>query len=545
MSRPVELFSLGGCGGFGMNAALLVMNSQALLLDFGIGFPRVPLPGAALTVPDAGPLSRRFPDLAGVVLTHAHDDHCGGLAYLPDLWSRAPVYGPGLALAFASDRMDDLGIPRPRFCPVTLGETVSIGPFNVTFIPTTHSVPDTAILAIETPQGFVVHSSDFKFDPTPVSGPLTDEAALAQLGRKGVRMLLVDSTGARREGRTGSESSVREALSRAINGARRQVFVSSFASHIHRIQTALSIAQASGRQAALLGKRMTRAIRHGLDLGLFDAPAGVLVPPDRLASVPPERRLWLAGGCQGEPQSALGRLSSENDTRAEVQRGDRVILSSSTIPGNEMPVSRLVDRLLRLGAEVLAIQDDPGLHVSGHGSRGDILHLLDLLRPEIVVPIHGDRLHMEACAELAGGAPQPPRQVLLIEKGDHLELHTEGAAVTERLELFTLYLDESGIALTPDVLGERQQLAQSGVAVLRIRLQPGAPKKVESIDLDCLGIPHWQPLAQEAIRTAQDALQSSAPWMSVVDIKDELARRVGNVLKRENRFRPPVLVFLE
>ncbi len=545
MAGLLEIYSLGGCGGFGMNATLFVADGRGLLVDFGIGFPRTPLPGVSLTVPDASSIARRVPDLAAVVISHAHDDHAAGLPYLPPAWERAPVYGPGFALASAADRLDDTGTPRPRMVPVPLGGSVPLGPFEVTFIPVTHSVPDAAMLAIRTPQGLVVHTADFKLDPAPLRPPLTDTDRLRRLGDAGVRVLLVDSTGARRPGRTGSESGVAPHLDATIGAAEGQVVVSTFASHLHRIQAAVAAAHRHGRKAALLGQRMTRTVRHGTDLGLLDAPSGVIVPPEELNDEPPRRRMWLAGGCQGEPQSSLARLSSESDTRAEVGRGDTIVFSSSTVPGNEMPVARMIDRFLRLGASVITTEHVPGLHVSGHGSRDEIAEVIALLRPEIVVPVHGDRAHLEANAALAEAADPAPRQVVLVEKGDRLEIGGYGATVAERLEIYTNYLDDAGTVLSPAVLRERQQISASGIAVVQARRSPGGRVLGDAVRVEALGIPAWDSIAPQAERAARELLAGAPAWTPVADLEAELARRVGNLLRRGSRYRPRVIVMLD
>ena len=545
MGAKLDLYTLGGCGGFGMNATILAVGGDAILVDFGAGFPREPLPGAALVVPDGAALVERFPRLAAIALTHAHDDHCAALSYLPPAWRSAPVYGPAFALASAADRLDDNHVPRPRMIPVAAGERVELGPFGVTFVPATHSVPDSALLAIETPVGLVVHSGDFKLDPAPRKGPPAPREQLAELGRRGVRLLLVDSTGALRPGRTAAESSVAPALARAIEGAEGQVFVSTFASHVHRIEAAIEGAAAAGRKVALLGQRMTRSTRHALDLGQFDAPAGTLVSPEELQDERPEGRVWLAGGCQGEKNSTFSRLSMETDQRAEVMRGDTVVLSSSIVPGNEMPVSRMIDRFLRLGAAVLGAGEHPELHASGHGSRDELAELVALTQPEVVVPVHGDRAHLEAMAALAEAADPAPRQVLIIEKGDHLELGGFGAAVVERLEVHTLYLDDAGLVLSPQVMRERQAIAAAGVALVHVRRTPGGRVPDDAVRIEGFGVPGWETIGPEAADAALRAVRLAPPWTPVGELEADIARRVGNLLRRGGRVRPRVVVVLD
>ncbi len=545
MASALEVHSIGGCGGFGMNATLFAAGGRALLVDFGVGFPRAPLPGVSLTVPDADPLARRFPELAAIVLTHAHDDHCAGLPHLPAPWRESPVYGPPLALAAATDRLQDAGRNLPPRFPVALGQVVDIPPFSVTFLAATHSVPDNAMLAIDTPAGLVVHTADFKLDPRPVAGPLTDLDGLAKLGRRGVRLLLMDSTGARRDGRTGAESSVTPHLQAAVAEAAGQVVVSTFATHLHRIQTTLGCARAASRRAALLGPRMTRMVNHGLDLGLMDAPAGVLAAADALADEPPARRVWLAGGCQGEVDSALSRLSRGAEPKARIGEGDVVIVSASVVPGNEALVSQLLDRFLRLGAEVHHAGDEPGLHVSGHASRDELVQLIQLLAPEALVPIHGDLLHLTAAAALARGLPHPPRQTVILLQGDGLVLDAGGARRLERTPVETLRVDETGLLVPPEVVRERRRLAAAGFVLLRLPRRARSGDAREAVRLEHGGVAGWDDVAGAVLRLAREHLDAAPPDAPLDALEAEVARRIAAFLRRGRRHRPSVQVVID
>ena len=305
---------------------------------------------------------------------------------------------------------------------VAPGVRLDLGRFAATLIHVTHSVPETRVVALDTPAGLVVHLSDFKLDPTPVQGPPSDLSALAALGQRGVKLVLFDSTGALREGRTASERSVVGPLESLIRESDGQVVVSTFASHLHRIQSLCGIATRAGRQPVPMGLRMTRTLRHGIDRGLFDAPAGLLRDRDELPRIPERRRLVIAGGCQGERDSSLNRISLDNEPRLTLGHRDLVVISASIIPGCEVNVGRMADRFLRRGVSVVHAAELRDLHVSGHAGREEIGEVLALLRPEVAVPIHGDRTHLEAAARLAEQLAEPPRQVEVIERGDGLRL---------------------------------------------------------------------------------------------------------------------------
>ncbi|MCU0230852.1 MAG: ribonuclease J [Acidobacteria bacterium] len=547
----VEIYSLGGCGGFGMNATLYISEGEGLLVDFGLGLPKSPALGVNQIVPDPTPLLARCPRLKAVLLTHAHDDHVGALAFLPPAWRSAPIYGPGLSIDAANDRFADAEVPAPARQTVPVGVRLDLGRFAATLIHVTHSVPETRVVALDTPAGTIVHLSDFKLDPTPVQGPSTDLEALAVLGRRGVRLVLFDSTGALREGRTASERSVVAPLEAVIRECRGQVVVSTFASHLHRIQSLCGIAVRTGRQPVPMGLRMTRTLRHGINRRLFDAPAGLVRDRDALPQIREHQRLIVAGGCQGERDSSLNRISLDNEPRVTLGRGDLVVISASVIPGCEVNVGRMTDRFLRRGVFVVHAAELRELHVSGHGGRDEVREVLQLLRPEAVVPIHGDRTHLEAAARLAEQLDPAPRQVEVIERGDLLRLGPDGLSRGERIELPPRYLDETGSPIPGEVLKARFRMSETGAATVfaAIRRGPGGAVEAE-VRIAALGVPGWDDPGSGRVRALEREAHEAILRLGVRPgngsrVKDAIASLVGHALRAGSRRKPMVTVVFD
>ncbi|MDQ7006298.1 MAG: ribonuclease J [Acidobacteriota bacterium] len=544
MNSALEIVSVGGSGGFGQNATLLVWERVGLLIDFGIGFPRGAPVGATRVVPDAEPLVGRCERLAGIVLTHAHDDHAAGLAWLPAAWQGATVYGSAWTLAAARDRYEQVTGRRLVGRTVDGGQRVECGPFAFHLLPVTHSAPESRAVLIRTPVGSVVHSGDFKLDPRPWRGAPTDFEAFRRLTRGKVRVLMVDSTGARRRGRSRSESEVRPALEEHILGARGQVVVSTFASHLHRLEAVAEVARAAGRRVAPLGQRMNEVLRRAVDMGSWAPPPGLLVSAEELAREPPAARLYLAGGCQGEPGSSLSRISRGDFPGVAVGRGDLLLLSSSTIPGSEVQVGALEDRFLRLGCPVVSARDDPRLHASGHGNREEITEFIARIHPEILLPIHGDRVHLERCAELGRALGAGPGRVEILERGESLLLDASTARRGEGVELSPRVLDDAGRHLAREEIRDRRRLGKGGVVVVRASWDPG--REEPRIRSEALGIPQWQGDAgrsgrvEAMVRTLLEGVSRPDPGL-----EELVARRVSRFLRSGRRDRPQVVVILD
>src|SRR5688500_8550814 len=423
MAAPVTITFLGGLGEIGRNCMVLESEGQILLLDCGLMFPEAEHLGVDLILPDFTWLRENAGRVIGCILTHGHEDHAGGLSYLlRDL--SFPIFGSALTLGLARNRIEESGLlKRTELITVHDGERRMIGPFDVEFIPVTHSVPHGFATAFHTPQGVILHSGDFKIDLTPVDGRLTDLARIGAIAKEhGLRLLLSDSTNALEAGHTPSESSVGEVLRDLFSQhADKRVIVTCFASHSQRVQQIAEAAFAHGRTIATLGRSMGKNVALAREMGLLHIPDAAIVDIEKVGDLAPERTCVISTGSQGEPMSALALMAAGENKWLQVGPGDAVILSSHAIPGNESAVSKVIDGLHRRGAEVVS-----NVHVTGHAMQGELMTLLSITRPEYFVPVHGEYRHLSQHARLAVRMGVQQDKVLLAEDGDVVELTDAG-----------------------------------------------------------------------------------------------------------------------
>jgi ribonuclease J len=464
---------LGGLGEIGMNCALYgygpASARQWLMVDLGVAFAGEELPGVDLIMPDLSFIERAKKNLVGVVITHAHEDHIGALAELwPDLG--APVYMTRFAAGLAeARRLGEPGAPKIPLKIVAQGEKVAIGPFVVEFIAVAHSIPESSALAIRTPAGLVVHTADWKIDPTPIIGPPTDEARLKALGDEGVLALISDSTNVLREGESPSERDVAKTLAWLIGEAKGRVVVTTFASNVARLRSAAEAGFAAGRQVCILGRAIERVVAVARECGMLDG-----VPPflgmDAFERLPRNKILALATGSQGEPRAALARMAQDEHPTAELSAGDAVIFSSRTIPGNEKAVGKIINAFVTAGVEV--VTDRTALvHVSGHPRRAEMAKMYAWVRPRIAVPAHGEPLHLSEHAAFARAQGAP--QVLRAFDGDLIRLAPGDVAATGRIASGRRLKD--GAILLPsdqECVGQRRRLAFAGVVSIALALTP-------------------------------------------------------------------------
>ncbi|CAN5562657.1 ribonuclease J [soil metagenome] len=423
MARPrLRVIPLGGIGEIGKNMMVFEYRGDMIIVDCGTKFPEEEMRGIDLIIPDVTYLVENSHRFRAIVLTHGHEDHIGSLPYvLPQLEKIAPVplYGSPMALAYARGKLEEAGVAQlADFMPIEPGQKYKIGHhFEAEFVPVTHSIPGAMALALNTPVGKVVHTGDFKLDPTPTVGPATDIKRLKELGDEGVLALFSDATRIEREGFTPSEATVTETLDRVISKAPGRVIVTSFASNILRLEQSIQVAAKYGRKVAVIGRSMEHAVSVSLDLGFIKAPQGVLRPVDEVIKLPAKQILVLTTGSQGEASAALARIASGDHPKLRITEGDTVIFSAAPVPGNEETVAQTINTLFRRGAHVVYSAIEPGIHVSGHAAYGELEEMIKMVRPKYAVPIHGEYRHMYLYKEMAITTGLAPENIMIPESG--------------------------------------------------------------------------------------------------------------------------------
>jgi ribonuclease J len=467
VTAPVRVTFLGGLGEIGRNCACIEVEGRILLLDVGLMFPDTDMLGVDLVLPDFTYLRENAHRVEGAIITHGHEDHMGGLSYLLRELS-FPIYGSALTLGLARNRIEEAGLlDRTELIPVSDGERRRIGPCEVEFIPVTHSVPHGFATAFHTPQGTILHSGDFKLDLTPVDGRLTDLARIGALASgEGIKLLLSDSTNADEPGHARSETSVGQVLYQLFHAHEgRRIVIACFASHIHRVQQISDAAIAFGRKVATLGLSMKKNVKLARSMGLLHIPDHALVDIDDVADLDPGKVCVISTGSQGEPMSALALMATRNNRWLEVGPDDTVILSSHPIPGNEMNVSKVIDGLVRLGADVVhsGIHD---VHASGHAKQEELKTLLSIARPEWFVPVHGEYRHLVAHSRLAKQMGVAADHAIVCADGDQLVLDEQGVRIDGSVPAGYLYVDGIVGDVGHGVLRDRKVLAEEGVVVV-------------------------------------------------------------------------------
>ncbi len=500
---------LGGVGEIGMNLALYGLGSGGggdwLCVDMGVSFADAELPGVDLIMPDIRFLEEERKNLAGIVLTHGHEDHVGALfALWPKL--KAPVYAtPFTAALIESKRSGEPGAPQIPIKIVPSGGRVTIGPFDVEFIPVAHSIPESHALAIRTPLGLVVHTGDWKLDPTPVIGATTDEKKFRALGAEGVRAVISDSTNAVREGESPSESEVAKSLAEIVREAKGRVALTTFASNVARLRSAALAAAAAGREVVVVGRAMERIVNVAREMRLLDG-----VPPfhgmDAYQSLPRDRVVVLLTGSQGEPRAALSRIADDDHPEIALDRGDTLIFSSRTIPGNEKAVNRILNAMIERGVEVLTDRNRL-VHVSGHPRRGELARMYEWLKPEVVVPVHGEALHLAENAALARSLGIG--EVVICGNGDVVRLVPGPAEVIDEIPAGRLYRDgnlmvEEAARTVPD----RKRLGFAGIVSVALALTGKGVIEGEPL-IKLAGLPEFAAPGRAMAEVVEDAIDDA------------------------------------
>ena len=545
----LRVIPLGGVGEVGKNMTAVEYERDLILLDCGGKFPEEEQRGIDLIIPDVTYIRERIGNLRGIVITHGHEDHIGGLPYvLPQLKAAAPIpiYGSPLALGFIEGKLMEARLDTlVDLRPVQPGQQVQLGALTAQFIHVTHSIPDTNAVAVHSPVGTIVDTADFKFDPTPVMGGPTDERLLRQLGERGVLALFSDTVRVETAGSTPSERVVAEKMDAVIREAKGQVIVTTFASNISRIHMALLAAQRYGRKVAVAGRSMEQNARVAIDLGYLDPPEGLLISLDEILKLPKQKRVLVITGSQGEAAAALARIAAAEHPKIRVGAGDVVLVSASPVPGNEETVSKTIDNLFRRGTRVIYSAVDRGVHVSGHAGRDELRRMIDLLKPRYTVPIHGEYRHMVLYRELCAEAGIPAERVLLPEIGGVLEFTADSAAHRGRVPAGSTLVDRLGDRGTGQVtLRDREHLADDGVVVVTIVLDRESGKLIAGPDLVAKGL--GPELSNGALKEAEQDLRRTLERRSkgvpqygyIVQRSKEI---VGKTLYRRSKSRPMIL----
>lgn len=525
----VSLAFLGGLGEVGRNCTSLEVDGRLALIDCGLMFPEEGMLGVDLVLPDFTSVVARRDDLDCVVLTHGHEDHVGALAYLLAAIP-VPVYGTPLTIELARSRVEEVGL-KADLRPVKPKEWVSHGPFRFMLVPVSHSIPEGAAIAFDTPEGLVVHSGDFKLDPTPIDGVPTDLPEFAALGRQGVRLLLADSTNAEEPGFTPSESTLARSLYEITVESRGRLIAACFASHLHRVQQIVEAAADCGRYVAFLGRSMQRNVAIAESLGTLKLPPDTVIPMEEVLTHPAHKTAVVCTGSQGEPFAALSLMASGDHRWVKIEEGDTVLISARPIPGNETRMSRVVNGLLRLGARVFHGDNAP-VHVSGHGAQEELRTFLNVVRPRAFVPIHGEYRHLSAHAALARQMKVP--EVLVCESGDRVVLDGELTRVERRaVPGAYVYVDGLEVAGGGGIIRDRRHLCEDGVIVVVVAVDGRTGEIVQGPDLESHGfVLEPAPVlarAAEAVAVELQSLSGAPPDL------EAMRRRMVQTVNRVTR----------
>ncbi len=549
MADKLRVIPLGGLGEIGKNMMVLELANDLILVDSGLMFPDEEMLGVDLVIPDVSYVKECIRKLRGILITHGHEDHTGALPYvLPQLrlpnGKMPPIYCTQLTRGLIAVKLDehrllkkaDLRVVRP-------GDRIKLGAFEAEFVHITHSIPDSASLAIRTPFGTVFHTGDFKFDHTPVMGDPPDLTRIAEIGREGVLLLFSDSTYADTTGYTPSERSVSETLDRIMGNAEGRVIVATFASLISRVQQVIDAAMKHDRQVFITGRSMLDNAKMAIEQGYLVAPNDVLASLDKMKKLPPERIAIITTGAQGEPTSALVRMANRDHRHIEIKPGDTVVLSSSVIPGNELLINRTIDNLYRQGANVL-FSRIASVHVRGHAAQEELKLMIGLVKPQYFVPVHGEYRHLWMHSMIAQSMGVATENVFIMEDGDILELDAKGARPAGRTAADWVYVDGLAVGIDRIVLRDRAHLAGDGVIVAIVAIDKHTGKPIGRPDVVSRGFIETE-MSDGLMERAKDVVVQALKGAEHVADRADFNARVHDALSRflyeETRRRPMVL----
>lgn len=506
--QKLKVIPLGGLLEIGKNITVFEYGDDIVIVDCGLAFPEDDMLGIDLVIPDISYLSKNKEKIRGIILTHGHEDHIGGMPYLLREIN-VPVYGTRLTLGLLKYKLEEHGLLSvTQMNDVEPGDTINLGAFKVELIRSNHSIADAVALALHTPVGVVIHTSDFKIDYTPIEGKPIDLARFSELGKKGVLLLMCDSTNAERPGYTMSERTVGDTFDEIFINANGRVIVASFASNVHRIQQVINAAGKFNRKVAVVGRSMVNVTNAAKELGYLTIPDGMMIDIDLIDKYPPERIAIITTGSQGEPMSALSRMAASEHKKVDIGPGDLIIISASPIPGNEKPIIRVINELFKKGANVI-YEELADVHVSGHACQEELKLIHNLVKPKFFMPVHGEYRHLKQHANLASKLGMATENIFMMEIGKVLELSPDSAKINGTVSSGRILVDGLGVGdVGSIVLRDRKLLSQDGLIVIVITTEKESGQVIAGPDIISRGFVYVRE-SEDLIENARDVIKKT------------------------------------
>ncbi|AZL06300.1 MAG: ribonuclease J [Brevibacterium aurantiacum] len=540
-AEAVRIVALGGLGEVGRNMTVFEYHGKLLIVDCGVLFPEEDQPGVDLILPDFAYLDDRLDDIVGLVLTHGHEDHIGAVPYLLRRRADIPILGSKLTIALIEAKLKEHRI-KPITRVVKEDDVDQLGPFDLEFVAVNHSIPDALAVFIRTGAGNILHTGDFKMDQLPLDGRITDLRAFARLGEEGVDLFMTDSTNAEVPGFTALEKDIGPVLENLFGHAERRIIVASFSSHIHRVQQVLNAADAHGRKVALVGRSMVRNMKIAEDLGYLEVPRGALIDIKEVDKLPDDQVVLMCTGSQGEPMAALSRMANRSH-RVEVGDGDTVILASSLIPGNENSVFKVINGLMKLGANVIS-KADAKIHVSGHASGGELLYCYNIVKPRGVMPVHGEWRHMLANARHAEATGVNPDNIVLADDGWVVDLKDGHAEVVGAVDCNFVFVDGSSVGeITEADLKDRLVLSGEGFVTIFMAINSQTKSLIAGPEIHARGVAEsdsvFDSIMPKVTKAVEDALKDGTT--DQYQLQQVVRRTVGRWASSKLRRKPMIV----
>lgn len=513
-SQTLKIIPLGGVGDVTKNMYIYESANDIIIVDCGVGFPDEAMPGVDLVIPDISYLRDKKHKIRGIIITHGHEDHIGGLAYIwPEI--QVPIYTQRLTAGFIRAKFTEHDLPKNKIIEVKLDQSLDLGDFKISFYQVSHSVPDSTGVVIQTPQGLIIHQADFKIDWTPVSGQVTDVGRVVELGKQGVLLLLIDCLRVDKPGFNKSEKSIEDSFEKAALETPGKLLITMTSSNVSRMQQAINVAQKTGRKVAIAGRSFENNFQVSRDLGYLHVPPGIIVATDAMSSFAPNKMLVLIAGAQGQSDSSLSRVANEEHKFIKLKSGDSVVFSADPIPSTESAQNALIDNLSKLGVSVYYSAVASDLHVSGHAAFEELRLMVNLIKPKFLFPIGGSFRHMESFSKMAQDMGYDKKQVLDLEDGDIVEVRKDGVKVTDKkIDVQNVYVDGLGIGdIGHVVLRDRQKMSEEGVVVVVVSVDQHTGLPVSEVDITSRGFIFEETakdLVEMAKQVVKEALQKHA-----------------------------------